>query len=521
MFKFLSACFLCLLVFSKIPAQSIKLNEENIKNELIDKNIKDLTLKHFGCLDFQYVSLSALSSLSQLQSLKIDIETSFICHLGKNHNRLALFPLLESLPLLPSLQSFTLNAPFSNVCFPFVDENGINSFTAQQELINYFFEKLSQMQNLRELHLSNSNIFGAVTLESISLLSQLETLSLYLSFHDRRDLSWLVSLKNLRHLSLINNLIDAHSFKNISRDLKKLESLRFSSTYPIFFDELMSSLSEIKSLKSVELVGRLEVSNADERLLLDNLEVFNLNHSTNLSASLFSMLFLPHLKELQINGCNRGEGLSSWDFSSLAPQLRSLAISDYKTYPNISSLAANTSLQELQIKNAHFSKDELEQLNWVSLPSLRVVDLSGATLSKLNYTYFSPNLEKLFLINAHIKPSDIKNISNLQHLHTLSLSGTDISKTALKHFQNLSSLRRLDLSHTPLRDANFELLSNLSLLEELNVSSTSLTVADLEKLALLKQLKILDVRNLKNTNITEAHLNKLAAELPNCQILSN
>lgn len=516
---------LYLLFATPLSSQVINFSKQNdIDLSLNDTEIEQLTLQRTNSFASEYVSLNNLLTLSKLEKFSIIIPQPNFYNLYDPATRYALWPLVESLPPLLSVKSLTLNAPFS-----FADPTGTDkpSLEAQQELADVFFERLAHFPSLKELSLENSSFFAQTNLNKIALLPQLEKLSIINSYRFLGNFSGLDSLKNLRQLKLIHNFMSTDAYESISNQFENLEELYLDTDSLLKFFPLMSGLAELPKLTHLNLEKIHFYKDADAFLGIlqfKALKSLNLNNAF-LSSQQFFSLFFENLVTLNLAGIRSGYAgiqsgmsLDSWDFSTVAPQLITLDISNYRSYDNILTLAKNTLLQELTLKNAQFSNDELEQLNWMEMASVEIIDFSFSRLLGLQFSQIFPNLKALYLNKSIIKPGDLKNIGNLKSLEILSLAGTNISRTALKHLSNLSTLHKLNLSQTAIRDVDFSLLSHLPL-EELDLTSTPLMVSDLESLATLKTLKALKISNINNSNITSAHIEKLAAQLPLCQII--
>lgn len=252
---------------------------------------------------------------------------------------------------------------------------------------------------------------------------------------------------------------------------------------------------------------------------LENLEVLNLNRSITTGAETDDFIAsgsFPRLRSLDL----ANTVLSSLDFSQFAPDLKILTLNRSILYQTrFDHLATSQNLEKLNLQWLALKEEHIEQLNYLSIPSLKVLDLSGSPAKKIQFSHFAPNLTALNLSESNVTGGDVKEIGKLKDLQILHLDSTKISGASLKQLAHLSNLKILTLSKTQIRDGSFEELVNLSNLEELDLSETNLSLADFRKLFSLTQLKKLDISNLLNPNIDEAAIEELRQALSECQII--
>ena len=139
----------------------------------------------------------------------------------------------------------------------------------------------------------------------------------------------------------------------------------------------------------------------------------------------------------------------------------------------------------------------------VEVFSQHIFDFRGATDDDIDGL---PDLPFNFCVSCRgskLTEIGLKKIGELKNVTFVDLSQTKITDSALKNFSNAKSLRYLSLQHTQITDAGLENLHQLTVLQELVLGST---------------LKVLTPKNLKETPVTEAGVEKLRKALPECRI---
>jgi internalin A len=112
----------------------------------------------------------------------------------------------------------------------------------------------------------------------------------------------------------------------------------------------------------------------------------------------------------------------------------------------------------------------------------------------------------LDLSHTPVTDADLKELARLEHLHALSLFGTQVTGAGIRHLAGLRQLRWLNLGNTAVTDATVKELAGLKGLESLNLFQTQLTGAGLKELAPLKRLHTLA---LGGSRLTDAGLKEL------------
>jgi RNA polymerase sigma factor (sigma-70 family) len=100
----------------------------------------------------------------------------------------------------------------------------------------------------------------------------------------------------------------------------------------------------------------------------------------------------------------------------------------------------------------------------------------------------------------------LKQLKNLNNLHTLDLTLTKITDAGLKELKDLKGLTSLGIGRTEITDTGLAELKNLNKLSSLDLFGTQVTDAGLKE---LNELKSLTTLNLRFTQVTDAGLKEL------------
>ncbi|TYI79261.1 hypothetical protein E1A91_D05G010800v1 [Gossypium mustelinum] len=223
--------------------------------------------------------------------------------------------------------------------------------------------------------------------------------SLFLPFEELQSLF-------LRGNSIVG-FVDNQGFEKLSSKLNKLEILDLSDNY--FNDSILTSLSKLSSLKSLNLAGNNFIgSNPIDGLKrlskLKNLEILDLSHH-NYIANISSQLNdFSSLKSLRLQDC----GL----------------VGKFNSFINLKELYLGSN----QIESLGFSSYDKEQLR---LNKLEVLDISGNLLNSSVFSSLAPlsNLKSLDLSFNNLKgPIHIEDLNAFSYLEKLILLFSEVTE---------------------------------------------------------------------------------------------
>ena len=147
----------------------------------------------------------------------------------------------------------------------------------------------------------------------------------------------------------------------------------------------------------------------------------------------------------------------------------------------LEKLAELPQLEALFLSNTGVTDKCLERI--ASCKSLKILGLSGTKVTPAGLAALGAlKLNQLYLANTEIGSEGIHSVSKLEYLDHLSLLGVKLTENDLTALKRLVRLSWLDLSATPLTDGAIPNLGNLKQLTVLRLYDTALTDAGLEEL---------------------------------------
>ncbi|GKV33258.1 hypothetical protein SLEP1_g41786 [Rubroshorea leprosula] len=277
-------------------------------------------------------------------------------------------------------------------------------------------------EELKNLSLAYNGINGFIENEDfhrLSKLSNLEFLDLSWNDFNSKILSSLSELSSLKSLNLAGNYFQVsnhtNGFKRLSK-LRSLEILDLSDNY--LNNSILTSLSDLLSLKSLNLAScnlmiasnHMEAANFESLSRRSHLEFLDLSSNIDLNNSVLPYLSsLLSLKTLILRDCGLNGTLSTRGFMRFS-NLRNLKILDLSS--NDLDINILTSLGEL--------------------PSLKSLRLIGCNL---------------MIASNHRDGADFEKLSRFRHLEFLDLSDNkDLNNSILSYLSSFSSLKTLILS---------------------------------------------------------------------------
>nr|KJB53902.1 hypothetical protein B456_009G010500 [Gossypium raimondii] len=228
--------------------------------------------------------------------------------------------------------------------------------------------------------------------------------------------SLFLPFEELQSLFLSGNsivgFVDNQGFEKLSSKLNKLEILDLSDNY--FNDSILTSLSKLSSLKSLNLAGNNFIgSNPIDGLKrlskLKNLEILDLSHH-NYIANISSQLNdFSSLKSLRLQDCGLVGSIDMLEFNS---------------FINLKELYLGSN----QIESLGFSSYDKEQLR---LNKLEVLGISENLLNSSVFSSLSPlsNLKSLYLISNNLEgPIHMKDLNAFSYLEKLILLNNKVTE---------------------------------------------------------------------------------------------
>lgn len=331
------------------------------------------------------------------------------------------------------------------------------------EISDTVFEYLVDLQRLKNLKISTDSITDK-GLSSIAKLKDLEDLHIDKLENDV-DLSLLNSLSKLRRIKL--------SFKRVYKpspdvhigSLANLPELEFLNIFVV--GNGITGFSDLKNLKSIEIADygfRLTGSNVNSIFKLNNLESLRLWNGISFHSpiSISPLSDLSSLAELHFYD----SGITD---SNLA------VIADLK---NVQTLSLRFGMGW-----SMFTDEGLSHLK--KLPKLKHLILSGTSTTGAGLANLGDliGLESLVLdFRKPITDYGLQHLTNLIHLMSLDLSGSQISDEGLLYAQELKNLEILNLDRTSITDKGLAYITNLESLKELSLKNTKVTNAGVSQI---------------------------------------
>lgn len=282
-----------------------------------------------------------------------------------------------------------------------------------------------------------------------------------------------------RHLSLeridLQGPIHGHNMELLVPLKLRMLSLRcepvkrkspfFGETFGLT-DEAMEQVGELRGLENLSLIGcGISDEHLAELQTLGELMWLRLDGNPIDGSGLGALAPLKRLQELGLSSCRLSDG--------------ALVV-----FPHLDSLA------HLNLANNQIGDSVVTSLAKANLDELLTLNMSRTDLTDRS----------------------LASIALLKRIKTLVLSGTRIENVEAL---SASPIKALDLSWTPLSGRAVQQLSDIPQLQALNLYGTPITDDALSTLAALKSLGLLTVGN---TNLSEASIDSLRKNLPDCRV---
>jgi Leucine-rich repeat (LRR) protein len=370
--------------------------------------------------------------------------------------------------------------------------------------IDNFVEHFLGMRPVRGAQLgtrsiSRDKLASCPPLSRLTLIPELENISLQGQLVNKDDLAVIRSLRKLRSINLMGTPIDDDSLDLIS-GLKKLEVLDLSAT--IVSDAAVHSLSKLENLTELRIehsditpagieqlksllprtriVGSQTPSSAHRQTIVDLLSRGATCYHDDQN-ELHIIVYggdwgeksVPRMSELR---CPHVLGLSNLDIS-----------------PWLEEIGDDDNLTRLELNSCRMSGKALHPLsNAKGLRQLSVrYDFVKEILGELRYL---PKLEVLAISGGKLQPGDWAPLGELRELGELMVSGCAFADADLAVLKSNVNLRRLDISSSQISAQGIGRLPDFCPhLEWLKLDSLLLTDDAVERLRGLSKLKELRI----------------------------
>lgn len=380
-----------------------------------------------------------------------------------------------------------------------------NNMKQAEEIKTESNKNLQQAEALNKLRYSavmpktaalGSNTLGQVSFDDLRGMNPY-TESVNLSGKDFRE-NALLSLQRfprLHSLNLSDTAISSYAVRPIS-SLKALTQLTLDGTQ--LSPDSLAAMVSMQSLREVYL----NRTAADDSVLLalsklPDLETLELRDTAITNRGLEYLVSAKKLKSLSISGTavtNKGlaslgkidlNTLNMWDISATAGALQYLT-----GCKNISSLSlSRIDLNTIDL-TAISKMTNLTYLQLYHIKTLKDADLANLVPHK--------SLTELYFEHCPLTDGAAKYLNQMPQLKGLSVNNAKITDAFIPQISRLQNLEKLWLSGNSLR--SFQSISKLKNIKELHISSTLLEDAGLREIASLPKLSSLEIWYCKNLN---------------------
>jgi serine/threonine protein kinase/Leucine-rich repeat (LRR) protein len=388
-----------------------------------------------------------------------------------------------------------------------------------------------EMYWVRAIDLTGAKAIDANCLVKLHELGSLESLNLSQTDVTDACLAQLAGCKSLRSLTLSDTRISADGLAALAR-LPALRQLYLART--AIGAEGVRRASSLAGLTHLSLQG-VELADAHVALLkrLDQLQWLDLSHTPLTDAALTHLRELARLESLIVKGTN----LSDEAVEQLAAEFGPAHV--VGNPPDPQRLAARWIIEHrgtVVLSTGQISKKEgvpagpcrIESVSLASLESLHpddviqhlaactalhTLDLRRVRLSEEDLRVLSglKELKTLSLAEMSVGDGALVHLAPLEKLESLDLSRTHVTGSGLGYLSGARGLKHLQLSYAPVQSGNLNALAAFTKLEtlELSANSSAQSLTD-EALAALEHLPSLKVLGLRSAKITDGGLDRVA-----------
>ncbi|KAK8294071.1 hypothetical protein V6Z12_D06G230300 [Gossypium hirsutum] len=418
-----------------------------------------------------------------------------------------------------------------------------------QDLINNIYEKESSSNCCEWERVECNPITRRVT-------------HLFLNYSSNMEIDWYLNaslflpFEKLQSIFLRGNFITGcvanQGFERLSSKLDKLENLDLSNNH--FNNSILASLSELSSLKSLNLAGNVftrsnptnesnnnwmnlkelylggneikslgSLFHEKEGMKFNKLEVLSLNGNLFNNSVFSSLVELSNLKSLDLSGNQLEGAIYTKDLNALS-NLEELILDYNEVNGFIPSQGLRLmNLKHLDLSNNGFNNSILASL--ATLPNLKTLSIGISQcngLIDMKDLYGFGKLEELTMasyIDAYTEADadagcsfSLQSLGFFPTLNTLSLDGFNINETTMASYSrntsvtaDFTSLKRLKLLYCNVNKNLTRQGLNLRRLEELELSYSSLPSNFIQVFGPLISLKKLTASDIDGNNSPPMH----------------
>jgi internalin A len=331
------------------------------------------------------------------------------------------------------------------------------------------------VEGLKHLSLAGTDA-GDQTLKRLSeKLPGLRSLDFTSTRVTDEGLKWLGHLKFLRVLRLDDTSIYGRGFG----DLKPLDSLkRLSLRRTKIDDGMLGSLRAARSLESLDLTStKTGADDLSGLLPLPNLRTLVLERTKTNDRTVKALVGLKQLEELELSGTDVGnQGMKS--VGQLKKLTRLGLVATAVDDDGVKELRALSKLSDLRLRMTRVTDKSLETIRFFTKLQtlwLQETRITGEGLSGLRDEL--KELGHLWLWGADITDRGLEELATITSLVEVGIGGTLISDIGLEALHVLPNLRQLSVGHTPqIGDAGIvRLIRSAKPLQELDVAGTGIS----------------------------------------------
>lgn len=324
-------------------------------------------------------------------------------------------------------------------------------------------------------------------------------------------LLFLQKFPRLHSLNLSNTAVSSYVIRPLA-GLKSLTKLSLNNTN--LPPDALAELSNFHGLTELNLENT-ETNDATLLALskMPELETLSIRDTAITDKGLENLLGAKKLKSLSISGTsitNRGlASLGKMDLSTLNmwdTKASQGAVVQLRNCKNLSQLC----LRKIELSAADLQAiSQFSKLNYLELYNIKSLKDSD-----LNHFVGLKSLEELYIENCPLTNDSAKYLVQMQQLEGLGLIDTNISDPLISQISSMENLEKLWLTGTKVRD--FKALSKLKNLEELHVSDTLADDVSIKDIATIPNLSSLEIWYCQN--LTRNGLAAFARLKPKCSV---